>query len=117
MKILNRERRSGKTMRMIYASEVTGFRIITPTRSTARDAKALASELGCDIPEPICVEEFKDVKLHSAGFENCGILIDEAESIIQDALEAYFRCPVHAISLSVEMAKSTSTLGKVVEKL
>lgn len=114
MKILNRARGAGKTLRMIYASEVTGYRIITPTRSMAEHVKSMAEKLGCNIPEPASVDEWRDTKRHSVSLDCCGVLIDEAKDIIDRALVAYLGCPVHAVSISVDMAPKTHDI-RIVE--
>lgn len=105
MQIINRARRSGKTLRLIYASEVTGCPIVVPYEGMIRSVKSMAKDLGCNIPEPISADLLKrktddrDVRSRI----QFGVLVDEAGSLIKPALESYLKCPVVAITMSEKM--------------
>ena len=62
MRMLIKKRGSGKTTELIYASEATGFRIITPTSSMAKYIKTQAEKLGCVIPEPMPYNKYIEMK-------------------------------------------------------
>ena len=94
-------------MRLIYASEVTGCVICTPTASRARYVKAMAKELDAEIPDPISLECVSDARLQLFPYHHCGILIDESLEIIEKALTAYIGCSVTAITMSVEQKGAT----------
>lgn len=113
MKIINYRRRSGKTMRLIYASEVTGYPIVTPNDQMAKNVKGMAQQLGCSIPEPIAADRpstIMECKIAK------GLLIDEAADLIERALEAYFGVPVVAITMSEPMREGIQLKGvKIVD--
>ena len=94
---LTGKRRSGKTTTLIYASAVTGYPIVTPTRSMADFIKKQAQTLDIKIPEPVCVEQ---LRLFSRGRtdDNDKYFIDNADEIIKLALKEYLHCtPVAAV--------------------
>lgn len=97
MKIINKDRGSGKTTELIHASEVTGFRIITSSMFQAEYVKKLAEKYGNNIPEPMSFGEYKANKKH---FHDDGILIDECKTILDGILDEYFGCHVYAGTMS-----------------
>ena len=107
MNYLTGKRRSGKTMRLIFASAVTGYPIVTPAQSGVDFIKKQAQTLDVKIPEPISATT---LKMLSRGWIdiNDKFLIDDADLIIEQALKEYLHCtPVAAvinntISLSVK---------------
>lgn len=107
MNYLTGKRRSGKTMRLIFASAVTGYPIVTPTQSGVDFIMKQAQTLDVKIPEPISATT---LKMLSRGWIdiNDKFLIDDADLIIEQALKEYLHCtPVAAvinntISLSIK---------------
>lgn len=86
MKLIDRERGSGKTTKLIYTSEMTGYPIVTQNSQSVEHIIRQAQELGAKIPKPMTVKEMCTVR----GIRFDKILIDEGFSIIENALKAYF---------------------------
>lgn len=100
MKLINKSRGTGKTMQLIYASAVTGFRIITPNAHMVEHIEKMAKDMGLKIPKPMSDVEYRNRK----GFrdDNKLILIDEVQDhILDEALELYFGSPVVAATMTV----------------
>lgn len=97
MKIINRPRRTGKTQMIITAAHVTGYPIITFTENMARHIAAQARSMGFNDIRVYSLPTFE----HLRGHETQNILIDEAELIIQQALNAYLRTNVIACTLTI----------------
>lgn len=95
MKLLIKGRRTGKTTQMLYTSEATGYPIVVHSRQMVSVLKNRAKQLGISIPEPITVND-----LRMGFFSPKGVLIDEADKIISDALDAYLGCHVVAATLT-----------------
>lgn len=86
MKLIDRERGSGKTTKLIYTSEMTGYPIVTKNAHSVDYIQKQAQELGAKIPKPMTVKEILSIR--GIRFEK--ILLDEGFSIIEDALKSYF---------------------------
>lgn len=89
--------KSGKTTALIYTSAATGYPIVVPTKSGVDFIKKQAEELNVKIPEPISATT---LKMLSRGWIdiNDKFLIDDADSIIEQALKEYLHCtPVAAV--------------------
>lgn len=85
MKLLIKERGSGKTTGLIYASEITGYPICVTVKSRVEFILQSAKEIGCNIPQPITVAELRQRGVRPP--EN--ILYDEVGEIIGVALDNY----------------------------
>lgn len=97
MTYITGERRSGKTRTLIFVSAITGYPIVVPTKSDVDFIKKQAKELNVKIPEPISATT---LKMLSRGWIdiNDKFLIDDADSIIEQALKEYLHCtPVAAV--------------------
>jgi hypothetical protein len=91
MKLLIKERGAGKTTGLIYASEATGYPIVTSSKIQCHYIKDNAEKMGCDIPDPLTVEDLRaDHVLRSK--EN--ILFDNIETILEAALNSYLDASV-----------------------
>ena len=102
MNLLIKDRGKGKTTRMIYTSESTGFPIVVPTSKMKDDIMHQAEELECYIPEPVTVSELRNGKARSTRlYEN--VLIDEVGFILQDALNEYLGCNVVCSTISDDL--------------
>lgn len=100
MKLINKSRGTGKTTQLIYASAVTGFRIITSNRHMAKSIEEQAKKMGLKIPEPMSDVEYRNRK--EIWDEPRPILIDELPNqILGEALELYFNAPVVAATMTV----------------
>lgn len=100
MKLINKSRGTGKTTQLIYASAVTGFRIIAPNHAMAKHIEEMAKNMGLKIPKPMSDVEYRNRE----GFRNdhTPILIDEVQNeILDEALELYFDAPVAAATMTV----------------
>ena len=92
MKIFNLPRGSGKTMRMLYASEFNNAPILCKNLSDKEYKLELAKRYGIKIPEPICVSELF-CRPRSEKARNINeVLVDEAIVILQEILSNNQRC-------------------------
>lgn len=80
MKIWNKPRGSGKTIRMLYASEYTGKNILVATKERANQLEFEAHRLHLDIPHIICVNEFLDRHITRCSQD---IIVDEAFDVLE----------------------------------
>lgn len=106
MRLINKERASGKTTQLIYTSATTGFRIITPTAHMANHIAEMAKQMGLDIPKPLSDVEYRNDPYWSKNHDP--ILVDECPEIIKEALELYFDAPVVAATMTVPIDKHIS---------
>ena len=97
MRYLIKGRQQGKTYKLIIASEVTGYPILVSDEKRRGFVIDMAKEMGCHIPEPISYERRKR---YMDGLPSERILIDDAEKIIESALNATLRSEVVAITLT-----------------
>ena len=99
MKLINKSRGTGKTMQLIYASAITGFRIIAPNHDMAKHIEEAAKNMGLKIPKPMSDVEYRNRK--SDG-DHAPVLIDELQNdILEEALELYFNNPIAAATMTV----------------
>ena len=99
MKMIIKDRGKGKTTGLIYTSEATGYHIIEPTLAEAKLTKEMADKMGCDIPEVYDI----DSVLHNPNVDRTSgnlFLLDNADRIIQDALEQYLDCDLFAVTMN-----------------
>ena len=99
MKMIIKDRQKGKTTGLIYTSEATGYHIIEPTPAEAKLTMEMAANMGCDIPEVYDI----DSVLHNPNVDRTSgnlFLLDNADRIIQDALEQYLDCDLFAITMN-----------------
>lgn len=99
MKLVNKSRGTGKTTQLIYASAITGFRIIAPNYVMASCIEKMAKDMGLKIPKPMSDIEYRNSKLDG---DHTPILIDELQNeILGEVLELYFNAPVAAATMTV----------------
>lgn len=100
MKLINKSRRTGKTTLLIYASAITGFRIIAPNHGMAKHIEEMAKNMGVKILPPMSDVEYRNRKEKD---DHTPILIDEVQNeILNEALELYFDdAPVVAATMTV----------------
>lgn len=91
MQLIIKDRGKGKTAQLIYASEITGMPIAQLTRAMCNHTKQMAKEMGCIIPEPVTVDELRN--LHRVPNQS-GVLVDNVHLIISDALNHYLNANV-----------------------
>lgn len=106
MKIINGERASGKTDGLIFTAHATGARIIAPSEARARIIAERAKERGIDILPPMGYNNYLDGPAKMGVEQRTPILIDEAESIIEEALRLWFRSDVIAVTISEPQIKT-----------
>lgn len=106
MKIINGERASGKTDGLIMTAYATGARILTPTPEMARFIENRAKERGISIETPMQYKSYLDGPGKFLVNDSCPIIIDEAEKIIEDALEARFKRKVIAVTITEPQIKT-----------
>lgn len=96
MELIIKERGTGKTTELLYASEVTKYPIVVPTAVAAKSLKEAANRLGVTIPEPLTVSELREREMARP---KC-VLVDDAYAIIGDAMDNYLGCHVLAAALT-----------------
>ena len=79
-KVFNLPRGTGKSMRMLYASEFNNIPILCANQSCKESLTDLASRYNIKIPEPITVNEFINCE-HKYKYRN--VLVDEALSVLK----------------------------------
>lgn len=100
MRIINKSRGTGKTTQLIYASAITGFRIIAPNHAMAKHIEKMAKDMGIKILPPMSDVEYRNRK--ELWNDHTPILIDELQNdILDEALELYFDAPVVAATMTV----------------
>lgn len=80
MRIWNKPRGTGKTTRMLYASEYTGNNIVVSTKERAHQLESTAKQLGLNIPKVLCADDFLDRDITKCSKD---IIIDEAFDVLQ----------------------------------
>lgn len=99
MKLINKSRGTGKTTQLIYASAITGFRIIAPNHAMAKHIEKMAKDMGLKILPPMSDVEYRNRK--ELWDDHTPILIDEVQNeILDEALELYFDAPVVAATMT-----------------
>lgn len=93
-------RGSGKTVKLVQISASNNIPIVTSGKKSARYVKDLAEEIGVEIPEPYTIAEVRAGRV--MGRDNAKILLDNAEAVIEEALENYLHIPVGALALTVD---------------
>lgn len=84
MKIWNKPRSSGKTMRMLYVSEYTGCNIIVSTRERALMLESTAIRMGLNIPQVLAVPDFLDRCIRCSD----AVIIDEGIHVLNAFITA-----------------------------
>jgi hypothetical protein len=100
MKILQLERRKGKTTALIYTSATTGYPIIVLTEVEAEMVQNMANSLGIDIPHPITLKTYMTHGGYYNG--NNGILIDNLDIMLPQILNDYFKTNVVGATMNKE---------------
>lgn len=103
MKIIVGGRASGKTTKLIQESAETGYRILTSDEETVREIFWQAESLGYDIPMPISVKVWEQLKEYSETKEEIkeqGVIIDDLET----ALSLLCGTTVHTATFCCENA-------------
>lgn len=85
MKLLIKERGTCKTTGLIYASEATGCPIVTSSKINACYIIDNAKQMGCDIPDPITVDDLRFHKMEHVTH----VLFDNVETILEKAINEY----------------------------
>lgn len=78
MKFIEGARGSGKTTKLIYKSAELNIPIIAPTTMMCNCIKARASEIGCNIPEPISINKLINIFTRKEKY-----LIDELDLCLE----------------------------------
>lgn len=100
MKFINRARQTGKTTMLINTAHITGYPIVVYDENRARCVIEQARKMGVLDIEVMTVRGA--VELISKGMNhNKSILIDEADKIIELALDKFFNANVVACTFSI----------------
>lgn len=107
-RLIIKNRGTGKTTSLIYTSAITGYPIVVSHTYMLRNIKALATEMGITIPEPMTLNELVGKRV---GRNPENVLLDEGYRVIGDALDSYLGTHVVAVTLT-DIFKEISELGK-----
>lgn len=105
MKLINKNRGTGKSTQLLYTSATTGYPIIVATERQAEYLEKMAEELGLEIPKPITFRRFNQYFIP----RDSKILVDNLEFMLNDILKDYFGTEVCAATISHEDTFPTST--------
>lgn len=111
MNLLIKDRASGKTTGLIYTSEATQYPIVTFNRMSIDYIKGMAKDMGCLIPEPLCIEDFRSDYARGRRLPD-NVLLDEAGVIIGDALKAYLGTNVVAATITDSLREYYGIMNK-----
>ena len=75
---------AGKTTHAIITSSKTGATIITHNMMTAKEVLKQAEYLGCNIPKPMSINQYLNMK-HNRPEK---IIIDELEAVLSQVLDS-----------------------------
>lgn len=87
MKIFNLPRGTGKTKRMLYASEYHNAHILCANATSKKHIMDMAHWLDINIPEPITIQDMANHKSKYQGHRD--ILVDEMDYVLQSILAPY----------------------------
>ena len=108
MKILNMERKSGKTTILIHTAYATGMPIITYDSARAKQVYEQACKMGFDRIEVYSSAEWiSNIRKLSIHKDKEHVLIDDGEQLIDIALENMFKVKVETVTLSIPMREVT----------
>lgn len=93
-KIIAKRRGEGKTTRLVYLSELTGYPIVTNSRIAAANIKELASRCHADIPDPIVASSLME---SMKGRHVEGLLVDDIDHVLQSIINT----PIFAATVTV----------------
>ena len=111
MKLQIKDRASGKTTGLIYTSEATQYPIVTFNRISINHIKKMAEDMGCLIPEPLCIEDFRSNSARGRRLPD-NVLLDEAGVAIGDALNSYLGTNVVAATMTDALREHYSMMKK-----
>lgn len=100
MHLLTKPKGTGKTIALIYTSEITRYPILVNSRAKAEQIEKRAKDLGCDIPKPVTITEFKSDKKLKNIYRD--ILVDDLEDFLDEALKQYFGSRVLCATLNMK---------------
>ena len=114
MNLLIKQKGAGKTTGLIYTSEATGYPIVTSSKIHACYIKDWSKDMGCEIPDPITVEELLTDKMRKINrVEN--VLFDDVETILNEALNMYLGVNVVCATMT-ELEKCDNEKNKELEE-
>jgi hypothetical protein len=103
MKIFSLARGSGKTIRMLYASEFNNAPIVCTLDSQKRYLMDMAKRMELNIPEPISVSDIICNRTEGRKFNNKSVLVDEIDDVLREMLR---------FSIGLDMIGGTITTDK-----
>lgn len=103
MKIYNLPRGSGKTTRMLYISEYTGYPILCINNTHKTYVTELARKNSVNIPEPVTIDKMR-------GRRHTSYLIDDAEYLLQKLLRMVVDPDITIDSITMSCDKNNEGL-------
>lgn len=99
MRIFNLSRGSGKTIRMLYASEYHNVPILCTDETNKKYIMDMARWKNIHIPEPITVCDIVNHKTQGQGFN--GVVVDDMDCVFQ-ALLAQYRLDILGATITID---------------
>lgn len=112
MKLLIKERGTGKTTGLIYTSESTGYPIVVHDKNSVSCVKKQANEMGCIIPDPIVLNDLLGSDVSGFIKPNC-VLVDEVGFILEDALTEYLGVKIACATMTDDVKEMESMKAKL----
>jgi hypothetical protein len=106
LKVIADKRGTGKTTKLVYASHVTGARILCMSRRNIDNIKDLARELKMAIPNPVCVKD-----IQCSDVMQGDILVDNAEYVLQELLGCKFNVVAMTTSVTAYQERGGVDIG------
>ncbi len=103
MQIINKKRGHGKTVGLIFASEATGYPIITFDPQRASNIIQMAAAYGCEIPDPLVFERGSGGYFEHEIRRNEKAFVDDLECFLPLMLKDFFKIEIAATTMTVEM--------------
>lgn len=108
MKLLIKDKGSGKTTGLIYTSEATNYPIVTNDNISKHYIIDMAKQMGCEIPEPLTVENLRCADI----YRGHNILFDNIESILERAINSYLNANVVCATMTNYFTKEQNDDNK-----
>ena len=99
MKLLIKDRGTGKTTGLIYTSESTGYPIVVHDKNSVSYVKKQAKGMGCIIPDPIALNDLRG-NFISGFIKPNRVLVDEIGFILEDALTEYLGVKIECATMT-----------------
>ena len=97
--LIIKDRGTGKSTQLLYASAATQYPILTKTKNMANNLLKMADDLELYIPVPLTENDIKSIESREIRLPE-NILVDEGYDLIGTALNYYLGTHVVAVTLT-----------------